>query len=170
MGMQLVRDHSSDFCTLGILTLPNGVRLYTIERPWIPDPVCKSGRKYESCVSEGTYRLERHDSEKFGDVWALVNHDLDVYHYPYDVPPGREWAVRTAILIHAGNWVRDVIGCIAPGTSRVRLKGEWMVQNSRNALRMLTAAMWEWDDHDRLEIVWTPDARPHTSSGGASAV
>jgi hypothetical protein len=38
---------------------------------------------------------------------------------------------RYAVLIHAGNWSHDVVGCIAPGLER---NGN-MVTNSRDAMK-----------------------------------
>lgn len=134
MIISLIRDLAGPDFTSGVMTLPTGLRLYTIERPWLSDPLCKSGQKYRSCVADGDYKVVKHASEKFGNVWALVNHDLDVYHWPGEVPKGREESTRTAILIHAGNWSHDVIGCIAVGQSRIGIGDSYMVQRSRAAL------------------------------------
>jgi len=138
LRLELLRDIASPECTLGVLTF-GAKKCFTIERPWLPDPLCKSGVKYRSCVSDGLYRLERHSSEKFGNVWALVNPALDVYHWPADVPPGRAESTRTVILLHAGNYVHDVIGCIAPGKNRARRGREWVVERSRDALNEVRA-------------------------------
>ena len=138
MILNLVRDLAGPDYTSGVLTSRGGLKLYTIERPWIPDPICRSGVKYRSCVSEGAYKLVPHPSEKFGNVWALENPAVDVYHYPYDIPSGRDpETVRTAILIHAGNWAHDMIGCIAPGMSRIPIENGYMVQQSRVAITTL---------------------------------
>lgn len=165
MLLHLLRDQATDELTLGVLTLPTGRKLYTIERPWVPSPHGLSGVKYESCVSDGVYRLDRHSSEKFGQVWALVNPALDVYHYPYEVPRTKARYARTAILIHAGNWVRDVIGCIAPGKTRARVEGEWMVLNSRDALNELRTVIGSKIEVS-LEVIWAAGVQPRTSSGG----
>ena len=79
-------------CTLGRLEF-EGFKCWTVERPWLDNAV------NVSCVPDGVYTMERHDSPKFGpDVWELQN-----------VPE------RSYILIHAGNTSKDVTGCIALG-------------------------------------------------------
>lgn len=139
--LELRRDpNTRTDCTLGVLTvLGFGTRLQTIERPWIPNELGgKSGVKYESCVAEGTYNLVRHLRPSGEKAWALVNHELDVYYLPHEVPRGREKQTRTLVLIHAGNYVHDVVGCIAPGMARTRTReGGWMVERSREAMNAL---------------------------------
>lgn len=137
MILTLTRDLSTPQLTLGTLII-GGHKLHTIERPWIPNPDGgKSGKRFESCVSVGEYRLEAHHSEKFATAWALVNRELDVYHWPDDVPKGKEARSRVAILIHSGNYVRDVVGCIAPGRARSKLDDGWMVAQSRDAMNII---------------------------------
>lgn len=134
MILSLSRDTQTAECTLGILEVA-GRKFHTIERPWIPNPDGgKSGKKYESCVAPGVYRLERWNSIKFGQVFILSNPVLDVYMLPSDVPKGREAATRTLVLIHVGNYVHDVIGCVAVGKERVKTAREWMVQRSKEAM------------------------------------
>ncbi len=96
-------------CTLGRLEF-DGFRCWTVERPWLDNAV------NVSCVPDGTYTMERHDSPKFGpNVWELQN-----------VPN------RSYILIHAGNTSKDVTGCIALGEGlRTGADG---VTSSRKAL------------------------------------
>lgn len=77
--------------TLGRLTLPDGVRLYTVERPWIEN------RPSISCIPEGEYECAPRRFFRGGYEAAEV---LNV--------PG-----RSHILFHVGNWARDVEGCIA---------------------------------------------------------
>lgn len=136
MILTLVRDQYLPDCTLGTLEVM-GRKFFTIERPWIPDPVGKAGVKYRSCVCEGAYRLTpvvRPSGEK---AFSLSNPMLDVYQYPSDVPKGREAFTRTLVLIHAANFVYDVIGCIGPGLERTRTNDGWMVTNSRDAMNQI---------------------------------
>ena len=78
--------------------LLDGRSVYSIERPWLLN------QPWESCIPEGEYALRPYSSERFPNVWEVC-----------DVPG------RSHILIHAGNWSRDVSGCIAPGmTYRVQ--------------------------------------------------
>jgi len=137
-GLTLLRDHRDGRCTLGRLTLPDGAVLHTIERTWVPNQHGgRSGEKHVSCIAPGTYTLRSHTRPSGDRVWALVNPELDVYYLPSDVPEGREDATRTLILIHAGNFWYDIIGCIAPGLSRNMAgpNGTWMVTSSRLAMR-----------------------------------
>jgi hypothetical protein len=155
----LTRDTRETYCTLGILEI-NGHRLHTIERPWIPNPDGgKGGKRFESCVAEGTYRLDVHRSEKFGQVWALVNPLIDVYHWPADVPRGREPQARVCILIHAANFAHEVLGCIAPGLHRGKVGNEWMVGESRDALNRIKTVLGNRLDV-RVDVRWAEAIRP----------
>src|SRR5262249_15637412 len=116
--------------TVGTLTLA------TIERPWLANPNGAGGLPRESCVPEGLYNVLPHDSKQFGAVWALVNQWVGVYYQPGDIPAGQAWG-RSAILIHSGNLVTDVIGCIAVGR---RHDGE-AVRESRMAIADLRAIL-----------------------------
>lgn len=137
MIIELVRDLSTHYCTLGRLMFA-GRTLFTIERPWVPDPRSRGGQKGVSCVPVGDYRLNRHNTDAFPKVWALVNPMLDVYHQPWEVPPGKELISRTACLIHAANWAHELRGCIAPGKQLLKdPQGRWMVTRSRDAVNEL---------------------------------
>lgn len=149
MNLELVRDLDTGYCTLGRIMI-SGKTFFTIERPWIPG-AGKSGKKGASCVSVGTYRLTRHDSEMYPKTWALVNPSLDVYHYPWDVPRGQEASTRTAVLIHAANWAHELRGCIAPGKTRTKdAQGKWMVTRSRDAMNEIRTLIGS-----RIEVTLT---------------
>lgn len=144
MILTLIRDTRTTQLNLGTLEV-NGRRFHTIERPWIVDPNGgKGGKKYESCVPVGVYRLRPRENPKFGKHFILSNPQLDVYETPADVPRGRESSTRTLVLIHVGNYWYDVIGCVAVGKDRKRDGATWMVTESRaamNELRMLTQSV-----------------------------
>jgi hypothetical protein len=152
MNLLLERESTNPaICTLGLLTLP-GLVLCTIERPWIParDLNDRGGKKNESCVPPGYYRLVPHNSAKHPDTWALVNHGLDVVHYEGD--DGDPDADRATCLIHAANFASQLHGCIAPGLSHVKHATEgYMVTNSRKAMDKLRAVMVRHAEHT-LEI------------------
>lgn len=118
--------------TLGQLVV-GGLTLATIERPWIDNPAGPGGKARESCVPEGTYAVRSHDGGAFRNVWALVNPDLGVWYQPGQIPKGQRWG-RSAILIHAGNRVRDVVGCIAVGRQHGVINGEPAVILSQLAI------------------------------------
>lgn len=159
LDLHMIRDLREPYCTLGVLTV-GGHKLHTMERPWLPNPDGgRSGRRFESCVSDGTYKLEPHRSEKFGNVWALVNPALDVVHWPDDVPRGREAQTRAAILVHAANFWHEVLGCIGPGRARTKVNGRWMVTSSRDALNVIRTVVGGHLDLT-LTITWAEGVQP----------
>lgn len=162
LNLILIRDlrDPTDRYTLGVLTI-GGHRLHTMERGWVPNPDGgRSGKRFESCVSAGVYRLVPHSSEKYGNVWALVSPPLDVYHYPDDVPQGREAQCRATCLIHAANYWYELLGCVGPGRARFRQpNGEWMVTKSRDALNLIKTVIGSQLDVT-LEIRWASGLAP----------
>lgn len=151
MKLLLIRDFNAVDCTLGRLHISAPGQDFvcdTIERPWVPTPLSPGGRKGESCVPRGTYRLERHNSEAHPDTWALVNSDLDVIHYEDRDRPN----ARALVLIHAANYARELRGCIAPGMRRmVDATGIRMVTGSRLAVLEVKRLVLASDSHT-LEI------------------
>lgn len=134
MELRLKRDIRLPDCTLGVLEV-GAHKLYTIERPWIEHPDGgKCGMRFESCVTEGRYRLRPHVRPSGEKTWALTNAMLDCYYLPSEVPAAKIAACRTLVLIHAGNYVWDVNGCIAPGKRRSKRQFGWMVERSRDAM------------------------------------
>lgn len=89
-------------CTLGVMTGDDGLDIKIMERPW------KQNKPFESCVPEGTYTVIRDERPSHKYTFCLINEDLDVYRYPSS-------GKRDSILIHVGNKVEDVVGCLAPG-------------------------------------------------------
>lgn len=102
-------------CTIGRLhvPIPEGQETFaTIERPWLDN------KPNISCIPEGVYDCVPHNGGRFKGVWKLK-----------DVPG------RSYILIHAGNWSKDVEGCIAVG--QYLSDTQFMVMNSRHAINEL---------------------------------
>ena len=95
--------------TMGQLHIQDHTFL-TIERPWISSLHHKGGRNFESCVPDGEYSLLPFESEAHPESYILKNEELDVF----ADNPGKDKG-RWSILIHVGNYVKDVVGCIAPG-------------------------------------------------------
>lgn len=152
MRLTLRRNYRSAECTMGELSFTTPAESYlaqTMERPWIPTPLSRGGRKGESCVPAGVYRLERHSSEAHPDTWALVNPELDVLHYEDPMRPN----VRALVLIHVGNYCRESRGCILPGYGRaIDDQGIRMVTQSRRAMVDLKRLL-PYDDGHTLEIL-----------------
>jgi hypothetical protein len=131
--------------------------LHTMERPWLNNDPANDGDDLISCVPPGQYLLVPHASAKFGQTWALVNHKLQVVHQPADIPPKAEGNWRAAILIHTGNWVRDVIGCIAVGLGANHpAKDEPMVTQSRQAMAQLRELLGPMTRGHQLTIEGPP--------------
>lgn len=118
--------------TEGLLWLDDETVLHTLERPWVAG--MPGGVPFESCVPDGSYELIPHQRPSGDDVLALRNPDLHVY-YSDAERNGREG--RYLVLIHVGNYVDDVVGCIAPGIARTIHRNRRMVTSSRNAMRLI---------------------------------
>ena len=87
--LRLVRVQSSDKGTYGVLFKNDMPVCVTRELPW------RDNAKYVSCIPTGSYKCRKIKSVKYGTVIEVLN-----------VPS------RTSILIHAGNYLRDSLGCI----------------------------------------------------------
>jgi len=94
--------------------------LWTVERPW------QGNAKFVSCIPDGEYGLIAFDSAAHPGCWCLTP------------VPG-----RTGILIHPGNTVNDVQGCIAPGQRQVGME----VRNSVAAMRMINFVLDRNEQH-----------------------
>lgn len=104
-----------DKCTLGVLRVGKDI-FYTIEKPWLQN------QQNVSCIPEGFYTFKPHgwrdEDVRFERVWEIEN-----------VPN------RSAILMHIGNYVQDIIGCVAVGTELNSSSD--MVVNSKVAIDKL---------------------------------
>lgn len=147
MIITLLRDVQSSVLTYGVMTVDH-LTVQTIERPWLPDNAHKGGQNGLSCVPVGTYQLMLHDSEMHPQTWALVNHDLGIYHWPNEIPTT---GGRSTILIHPANFVHELLGCIAPGMTRGFAGGLAMVAQSRVAFAQLKAIV-PWTTGHTLTI------------------
>lgn len=105
-----------------------GQMFHSIERPWIPTE--PGGKSRESCIPAGKYKVEPHTRPDGREALILSNPGLAVYKYP------EERDGRYLILIHPGNFVSDVVGCIALGIGWSDHKGG-MVTSSQQATRIL---------------------------------
>lgn len=126
--------------TQGRLWGPDGEILWTIERPWVAGPH-PGGMPFESCIPDGKYQLVPHTRPRDGaEVVALVNPDLGVWYQKDDRPD--IWG-RYLVLIHAGNFSQDVVGCLAPGLSRTIHENRVMVTSSRAAMGQLNVRSYD---------------------------
>lgn len=143
--MNLVLDRFAylDDCTRGVLHVGNHT-FQTIERPWVRNPAGEGGMPFESCIPDGTYSLQNHTRPSGKKAFILRNSALGVYSFDSELTtPGLG---RYLILIHVGNTVDDVVGCIAPGLTGV----DRGVRDSRKAMLKLHELL-NGGEH-RLEI------------------
>ena len=128
----------SDTEVEGRLWLNDEDFVYTLERPWVDG--MPGGMSFESCVPDGEYELVRHTRPNGDRVFALRNPDLAVFYSKNERPHDEG---RYLILIHSGNYVEDVVGCIAPGLTRTIYNNRRMVGSSRNAMRKIMQRDWK---------------------------
>lgn len=101
MNLKLIRYHRTPSVTIGKLIAEDDTfKCATIERPW------KDNQKTISCIPTGLYTVEL--GMYYGGDGVGGKQDYPAYEL-------RNVPNRTEIKIHIGNYVRNVIGCIALG-------------------------------------------------------
>lgn len=105
---------SSDKGTFGVLILNDTPLCVTCEDPW------NDNKTSISCIPYGEYSANKYSSPKYPDVWIVNN-----------VPK------RTAILIHAGNTIKDTQGCVLVGEYFTDFNGVPGIANSGLTLNRL---------------------------------
>ena len=92
-----------------------GRTIWTVELPWLDN------QRRVSCIPEGEYTCRPRRYFKGGyDAIEIC-----------DVPE------RSEIMIHKGNTIKDLAGCIAPGMKLGVSKGTWAVLDSAGAFALL---------------------------------
>lgn len=151
MQLDLIRYAYLPDVTLGRLHVGN-LDLFTLERPWIQNPEGPGGALSVSCVPDGTYAIQPHNSLKHPNTYALTNELLGVFYQatPPECGPvdARLWG-RTTILMHVGNTVEDVIGCIASGQRCSVVNNKFSVFESGAAMASLRALLGS-DNHSLI--------------------
>lgn len=120
--LTLVRYESSDNGTFGFLVFDSNRPLHTLEEPW------KNNQRNISCIPEGTYVVKKREDSK----WQIM-----------DVPN------RSGILIHVGNTLEDIEGCILVGLNRGYLGEVSAVLMSKPAYRLFDHSLRH---HDEFEL------------------
>lgn len=142
MDVRLTRFGYMPETTLGQLRVGD-LTLATLEEPWILNSNGPGGARRkdgrESCVPDGDYLLVPHNGTLFKSVYRLSNPQLGVFDFEDDMP-SPEWG-RATILIHNGNTVDDILGCILVGMVHARLDGKPAVLRSTEALNHLRAVL-----------------------------
>jgi len=113
MKLTLNRLYNGEDCTIGTLSNDKKVLCHTLENPW------RDNEPMVSCIPEGTYSCVPYSSEKYKDVWHVIN-----------------VKDRSYILFHAGNFEKDTKGCILVGRN-VLWNKQNMVTFSQHTLNML---------------------------------
>lgn len=108
---ELVRVVCRKDVTFGVLLMRDNPICVTLELPW------RNNERLFSCIPDGTYKLGRHYSSRFG--WCIKLYDV---------------SGRSDILIHPGNTVSDTEGCILVGSS---FGDEASIMSSRVAFNRL---------------------------------
>jgi len=123
--LSIVRGYFEDKQTLGKGFVFNDnleieFEFKTLELPWLDNKV------RESCIPEGIYKVKKRYSKKFKQHFHITN-----------VPN------RTYILIHAGNYHNQILGCVLCGDSfrDINNDGYRDVLNSQNTLTKLLDIM-----------------------------
>lgn len=143
MNIVLKRFAYLDDCTRGVMHCGNQ-SFQTIERPWIKNPAGPGGLPFESCIPDGTYRVRAYTRPSGKKAFILSNPDLGVYEQQVDMAGA---VGRYLILIHVGNTIKDIVGCIAPGLTGT----DKAVGNSRNAMLKLHELLDGYEHELRIE-------------------
>jgi hypothetical protein len=108
--LRLIRVTEHAGATFGVLCINEAPEFLTVEDAW------RSNETKVSCIPVGRYKIIRHKSPRFGNVYKVL-----------DVPE------REHILIHAGNTHRDTEGCILLGMQYGKIGSDSAILASRSA-------------------------------------
>ena len=108
--LRLIRVTEHAGATFGVLCIDEAPEFLTVEDAW------RSNETKVSCIPVGRYKIMRHKSPRFGNVYKVL-----------DVPE------REHILIHAGNTHRDTEGCILLGMQYGKIGSDSAIVASRSA-------------------------------------
>lgn len=132
MKAKLFRIFKDTKQTLGELQVGD-FSCFTLELPDLNDDGIENNEVRRSCIPDGTYRVTKHTSPKFGKTFWV-----------------RDVEGRTAILIHPGNYHYHTLGCILVGTDQKDLNSDGLIDNVSSKKAM--SKLLEYDITE-LEIV-----------------
>jgi hypothetical protein len=120
-SLEIIRTVKFDKQTEGILYVLDDTgaiqfKCFTLELPDL------NNQRRISCIPEGTYNLKLHNSPKFKQVYWVQ-----------DVPG------RSEILIHSGNYVSQILGCILVGDNLIDINKDGLldVTNSTKTMQQI---------------------------------
>ena len=117
--MLTINTKSYPDCTIGRLNVGD-FNCFTLELPWLDN------QNGISCIPAGDYAVEKYQSPKHGQVLLFKN-----------------VLSRSMIEIHAGNYTRQIEGCILVGKSIAYLDSDTIpdVTSSKDTMGKLLAAL-----------------------------
>ncbi len=131
MRLTLTRRFTANGGVFGTLTVPAvpGGEAWSMEREW------RGNARNVSCVPLGDYRLERVDSPKHGETFALIGGTVARFEQP---------GYRFAILMHPANDPSELEGCLAFGRY---CRPDFTLHESRMATQAILALLEEEDEN-----------------------
>lgn len=125
MKIKIIRLKYEKEQTLGDLFVydDSGKQIFTCKTLELEDD---NNTKQKSCIPKGNYNVVKRHSAKFNDHFHILN------------VPNREY-----ILIHAGNYHRDILGCVLVGSAYQHLDNDGYIDitNSKVTLNKLLALL-----------------------------
>lgn len=109
---------TSEYGTFAAWSMDGKPLCVSVELPW------KDNQHFISCIPAGTYRCTKMVHIKHGTIWRVNG------------VPGRD-----DILLHQGNTIKDLLGCIAPGLGFGTLGGLPAVISSDPTFTMLRGVL-----------------------------
>lgn len=99
-----------------------GLRFVLLERPRKPDPkdYAVDGKPHP-CIPDGTYDVD----------WTVNVHPKHPLCFQVRTGPGTPAPDRSDILWHTANWIRQLLGCQAPGSVAEIVEGDYEGQHVR---------------------------------------
>lgn len=133
MYLKLLRQSHNEFGTFGKLII-NDIILQTVEQSW------NNNKPFVSCIPNGTYNLEFHESPRHGDSYILSNPKLGIGKY-------KGSSKRYGCLIHKANLASQLQGCVAPGGKLGFYRRQWSVTNSRDTMDLIVKLLGREGKH-----------------------
>jgi hypothetical protein len=128
---KLKRIVSNEFGTFGQLSNSiNNLVLFTVELPWLEN------KNNISCISVGKYICKWTKSPRLKK-------------YTYEIT---KVSKRSGIRIHAGNFPKQILGCVGLGLKRGTMDGQQGIFSSQTAIRKFETIMNKEDFELEIKI------------------